>query len=299
MTGQFSSDSIFHMKAADAIAAKFIEAIKTTQVLPWQKQFVSLSPCNAATKKAYRGLNVLACSFMGNDNEFLTFRQAKEAGGSVKKGAKGIPICFWSKIEKKNQPQNRPFWLLRYYTVFNLNDVEGVKIARREIPNKNHTPDEIAEKIRLAAGVPVQHGGNQPAYFPGLHQISMPAPEQFKTSANYYKTLFHEITHGMAKVCGVELKGASSDYDAYGKEELVAELGANLLLQHCGISVAGLFDNSQAYFQGWLNNIQGDSSLLISAASQAQKRFDYIMARLNPSTEVAQPGDAEDSTDEA
>lgn len=287
------------MKAAEVIAAKFIEAIKTTQVLPWTKQFVSLAPCNALNKKLYRGLNIFSCLYFGKDNEFLTFHQAKEAGGTVKKGAKGIPICFWSRVQKKDAagnpaPNSKPFWFLRYYTVFSLSDIEGAKVARRELPNKTHTPDQLAEMIRAAAGCPVEHShaASSGSYSPALHKITMPNPEQFKTSANYYKTLFHEITHSLAKSTGVALD-CNFFSESYGKEELVAELGANLFLQHCGIDVAGLFDNSQAYFQSWLKNLEGDPTMLISAASQAQKRFDFILAKLNPSANIAVEGDAD------
>lgn len=188
---------------ASLIAERFIAAIKTTKVLPWQKQFVSLAPCNATTKKPYRGINVLLTSFFGTDNEFVTFNQARNAGGTVKKGAKGLPICFYSKIDKKDG--TKPFFFLRYSTVFNLSDTEGVKIARRALPNSTHNPIEAAEKIVALASARISHGSNQPCYIPASHQIKMPLAAQYKTTAAFYKTLFHEITHSLAKDLDIKL----------------------------------------------------------------------------------------------
>lgn len=270
-------------KVAQIIADKFITAMETTKALPWQKQFVSLMACNAVSKKPYRGINILLTSAFGADSEFITFNQAKAAGGVIKKGSKGIPICFYSKVTDKANPTAKPFMFMRYYNLFNLSDVEGGNIKRRELPNKSFSPDELAEKIAAAAGVPIKHGTNQPCYIPAKHEVNMPLPAQFKTTANYYKTLFHEVTHALSKDVGVKLE-CNFGSDSYGKEELIAELGANLFLTHCGIDAAGLFDNSQAYFEGWLGRIKGDAQLLISAASQAQKRYDILMARIYPPT---------------
>lgn len=278
------------MKVAAIIADKFITAIKTTSVLPWQRQFTALHHCNAVSKRPYRGINVLLASYFGNDTEFVTFNQAKAAGGTIKKGSKSFPICFFTKTKEKEG--ERPFWFLRYYNVFNLSDVEGGNIKRREMPNKSFAPDALADAIVKASGVPVEHGTNQPCYIPAVHKVKMPMPEQYKNTASYYKTLFHEITHSLAKETGIVLD-TSFGSESYGKEELIAELGANLFLTHCGIDAAGLFDNSQAYFQGWLEKISGDPQLLISAASQAQKRFDIIMARMNPAAVEADEEEGE------
>lgn len=280
------------MKVAQVIAEKFITAIQTTKVLPWQKQFTGMGYCNAVSKRQYRGINILLASYFGADSEYLTFNQAKAAGGMVKKGSKGIPICFYTKTPEK--PGKKSFFYMVYYTVFNLKDIEGGNIKRREMPNKNFAPIELAEKLALASGVPITHGADGASYIPARHEIKMPHAAQYNTTANYYKTLFHELTHAMGKACGVQFD-TNFGSDSYAKEELVAELGANLFLTHCGIDAEGLFDNSQAYFQGWLKRLQGDHSLLISAASQAQKRFDALMALVNP----AESADAEEGEEEA
>jgi antirestriction protein ArdC len=60
----------------------------------------------------------------------------------------------------------------------------------------------------------------------------------------------------------------------YGREELVADLGASFLCGLAGIEKTA--DNSAAYIQRWLKNIQEDASLLGWAAAKAQKSFDYI-----------------------
>jgi antirestriction protein ArdC len=72
--------------------------------------------------------------------------------------------------------------------------------------------------------------------------------------------------------------------DDYSKEELVAEMGAAMLCGGDGIESRTL-DNSASYLQSWINRLRFDSRLIVSAASQAQKAADYILARTAVETE--------------
>jgi len=107
----------------------------------------------------------------------------------------------------------------------------------------------------------------------------MPAKSLFNLAEEYYSTLFHELTHSTGHSTRVGREGiediAAFGSESYSKEELIAEMGAAMLCGVTGISPATI-PNSAAYLQGWINRLRGDSKLLVSAASQAQKAADYI-----------------------
>jgi antirestriction protein ArdC len=78
----------------------------------------------------------------------------------------------------------------------------------------------------------------------------------------------------------------------YSKEELVAEMGAAMLCGAAGIESQTL-GNSAAYLQSWINKLKSDSRLIVSAASQAQKAADYILARATTESDTKGENEAE------
>ena len=62
----------------------------------------------------------------------------------------------------------------------------------------------------------------------------------------------------------------------YSKEELVAELGAAMLVNQCGIETEKSFRNSAGYLQGWLKALKNDKRLIVSAAGKAEKAVKFI-----------------------
>jgi antirestriction protein ArdC len=54
-------------------------------------------------------------------------------------------------------------------------------------------------------------------------------------------------------------------------------MGAGYLNNHIGIIKDKLLDNSVAYLQYWIQILKNDKSILLEAASQAQKSVDYIL----------------------
>lgn len=274
------------MNVNEIITGKMIQSIADSGKLPWHRPWNAAGFRNITSGHAYRGINVIMLSIMGNnDTAFLTYNQARANGGNVRKGSKGIPIVFWQKFEKSET--RKASFMARYFTVFALKDCEGLpKLeAKREAPQCVHEPIQRAEAIVQAMGIEVTHGGNRACYSPSSDKISMPLPESFKSSAHYYATLFHEITHATLARIGGKHDGSFGS-ENYSKEELIAEMGANFLLSHCGIDSSDLFDNSQGYLSSWLSAIKGNPSLLISAASNAQKRFDYILLKTGVQAEA-------------
>lgn len=278
------------------ITGKFVEAIQTTGKLPWQKPWRCLNPFNAVSGKQYNGINLLMLSFFGTDNAFITFNQAKENGGSVKKGAKGFPIVYFKFLDKKvngklvmaanGKPEQVP--MMRYSTVFGLSDIDGCDTLKAKSASKGKAiefaPIEACQKLIENFSIPINHGGNSASYSPLFHRIDMPAKESFSSVELYYVTLFHEIGHSIAKELGEDLS-ANFGSDPYAKEELVAELFASFCLAQVGIDSTDLFNHSLAYLQSWQKKLMDDSNVLISAASKATKRFNWLLASQTQATE--------------
>ncbi|MDA2931531.1 zincin-like metallopeptidase domain-containing protein [Acidobacteria bacterium AH-259-O06] len=110
----------------------------------------------------------------------------------------------------------------------------------------------------------------------------MPPAEVFTGDAEYYSTIFHELTHSTGHKS--RLNRLDTDNLApfgsrdYSQEELVAEMGAAFLCGHCRIENRTI-DNSAAYIQGWLRRLRNDKGLVIFAAAQAQKAADFILGK--------------------
>lgn len=77
--------------------------------VPWHKPWsrgadgaVQL-PTNLVSKKAYRGVNVFLLGVSAFSSPYwVSFKQALDLGGNVRKGEKGTPCVFW-KVEKNEE----------------------------------------------------------------------------------------------------------------------------------------------------------------------------------------------------
>ncbi len=274
---------------SDVITEAIIKKLEAG-IIPWKRPWngSAMAPKNFKTGSAYRGINAFllantqhACPY------FLTFKQILEKKASLKAGSKGFPVVFWSMVTGSDQEtgdeKNIPF--MRYYTVFNLEQTDI------EIPAITETPldfSPIEEADRIVAEMPlcpeIRHGQSKAFYSPSLDYINMPKRELFESSELYYNVLFHEIGHATGSSRRLARKGVTeSSYfgsHEYSKEELVAEMTACIVMGELGI-IAETLDNSAAYIQSWLRALKSkdNRNLVVSAASQAQKAFDYILNR--------------------
>lgn len=282
--------------------------------LPWTARWTDFGPPrNYVSKKPYRGINNILLSNLGYEYPlYLTFKQAKDLGGRIRKGAKAVPVIYWKilKYDNSSNQENaasqdktsiKTIPLLRYYSVFNITDVEGItpKLPDRHIPNN---PIETCEQI--VSGMPnrpnLKHGGDQPYYNTQDDYVQMPTINNFDESERYYTTLFHELSHSTGHQSRLNRDGITKPTlfgsRAYSFEELVAEISACFLSNEAGIAYAN-FDNSVGYIQGWLANLiqtfKEDKSCFIKASAKAQQAADYILNRLQPTededTEFAPP----------
>lgn len=291
-------------KVYDVINSRIMELLEQGTV-PWRKTWNAASnqPKNLISKKEYRGINIfiLACQEYSSP-WFLTFNQCRSKGGHVRKGEKSTPVIFWKWLDKRDAGSdddetvtvNGKIPMLRYYSVFNLQQTEGIE--HPPSPETTVTPFTTIERAeQIVANMPlrpdIHYGGNQPAYSPVLDYVKVPVREAFESPEEFYATSYHELIHSTGHARRIGRKGILEPSffgsHEYSKEELVAEMGAAFLCGHAGIERT--IENSAAYIQGWLKALKNDKKLLIMAASQAQKASDYILNR---------QGGEDDSTDD-
>ena len=168
---------------------------------PWQADIGM--PRNLVSKKAYRGINVFILGSQHYDCPWwLSFTQVQAKGGRIRKGEKMSYVVFWKLLETtrtaEDGSQERAILpLLRYYTVINARQCEGVPLPPLEVDEREHTP--LAACEQLVAGIPnppaIHHGDTQAYYRPATDSLHLPAPQRFASAAHYYATLFHELTH--------------------------------------------------------------------------------------------------------
>jgi antirestriction protein ArdC len=257
--------------------------------VPWRKPWKAENggnPANFISRKPYRGVNWFMLTFSPYASPYwLTFKQAQSLGGCVRKGEKGTPIVFWNWVDSKTEkradgtPKKVPF--LKYFTVFNVEQCDGLDIPTWSAPSAEFNPIEEAEKI--VAGMPkaprISHGGARAFYRPSDDSVTMPPRESFDTEGNYYSVLFHELTHATGHESRLNRKGvvelAAFGDETYAKEELIAEMGAAFLCAESGIE--NTIDTSAAYIAAWLKALKNDAKLVVQAAAQAQKAADFIL----------------------
>jgi antirestriction protein ArdC len=223
---------------------------------------------------------------------WLTFRQAIQLGGNVRKGEKACPVVFWKqlKVEDKTSGEDRKIPLLRLYHAFNVAQCEGLKAqpAAVEITIVATKPAEIVANMPQAPII--KHGMSEAFYSPANDTVGMPRRERFESEAKYFATLFHELIHASGsekRLNRASITGRNGyGTDPYCKEELIAELGSAFLCGYADI-VDLTIDNSAAYLEGWLKQLKNDKMLIVYAAAQAQKATDFILGRTFAENEVA------------
>ena len=282
-----------NIKSYERITERIVGLLEQGTV-PWHKpwQVQTGLPRNLVTKKSYRGINPFLLMAAGYESpHWLTFRQAIQLGGSVKKGEKACPVVFWKQlaIEDKESAEQKKIPLLRLYYVFNVAQCEGLK----NTPAAEAETFVATEAAEIVAGMPqlpaIKHGMKQAFYSPPNDTVGMPERKRFDTEDVYHATLFHELVHStghekrLKRTSITERNGFGSD--PYCKEELIAELGSAFLCGHAGI-VERTIDNSAAYLEGWLKQLKQDKTLIVYAAAQAQKAADFILGH-TPESAVA------------
>lgn len=275
-------------------------------VIPWQKPWNSKvgAPCNIVSGKAYNGINILLLGNQSYDSKYwLTYKQCQDKGGNVKKGEKGSMVVFWQFLDKStgktvdtdsettSKGKDGAVPMLRYYTVFNSNQCDGLDLKKLQEELEQQKTENVSEEIVPAAmiaeyykdGPTVKYGFTRACYKPDKDEINMPNRERFQSPEMFFGVLYHEMVHstGLESRLNRRNSGETRTFgdEAYSREELVAEMGASFLCARAGIE--NTIDNSAAYIQSWMKALQNDKKLLVIAAGQAQKAAKFITKDLD------------------
>ncbi len=298
-----------HQHITDQIIAMLDRPLGEFQ-LPWHVPGGLTRPANAATGKAYQGVNILALWAAGelsgySSGLWATYRQWAALGAQVRKGEKGSYIVFYKSGSSSTAEQASE------------DDAEGAKsdlrvgrlIARASVVfaaeqvDNFHPPDppashpvttlEAAEALVRATGAIIHHGGHRAFYRPSTDSIHMPPRDVFRDTAHssateaYHSVLFHELTHwsGHPTRCNRDLAHRFGS-EAYAMEELVAELGAAFLCGDLGITPAPRADHAQ-YIANWLQVLRDDRRAIFTAASKASEAAAFLVSLTDLASELS------------
>ncbi|SPH17922.1 DNA primase TraC [Defluviimonas aquaemixtae] len=241
--------------------------------------------------EGYSGINVLTLWASAMERGFaapiwMTFKQARELGGHVRKGEKGSPVVYANTIVKTEVDEASgddvdvtiPF--MKGYTVFNVDQIEGLPAHYYAIAAGEQNPDERdakAEAFFAATGAQIETGGNSAYYRIDTDHIQMPAFETFVDAQRFYATLAHESVHWTRHEDRLDRSFGRKRFgdEGYAREELVAELGAAFLCADLGLVLEDRDDHA-AYIGSWLKVLKDDKRAIFSAAAHAQRAADYL-----------------------
>jgi antirestriction protein ArdC len=273
-----------HKEITDRIVARLKAGVVPWRQ-PWSSKGFGVMPRNALTQRAYSGANVILLWSRAQESGFsdprwLTFKQALELGGNVRKGEKGETVIYVSKLirqdEKTGEKRAIPF--LKAYTVFNVSQCDNLpsKIVNPfdGAPFCPNDREPLADAFIASTGANVRHGEPRAYYQPAGDFVNMPAFETFKSSSAYYGVAFHELGHWTgAKHRLAREFGKRFGDRAYSAEELVAELTSAFLCAEFA------FDNEgadAAYIAHWVQFLTEHEKAIVAAAAAASRAVEFM-----------------------
>jgi len=285
---------------------------------PWREPFRrdpnSGFPMNVISQKKYTGVNPLLLMATSMEKGYKskwwgTYRQWHGMGGQVKKGEHGSRIFFYRPIKKEEEedPRKRYFFVLRSFTIFNVEQVEGdhLSLFRATAPSQLEdrflaglSYDHVDEML-LATGAKVEIGDEPKYQYPPADKIIMPKKSLFVDLRSYYATQFHEYVHWTETRCGWPPKHAGlQGCDLEAMTELVAEIGACYLETEMEIPHCEDMSNHHKYIQTWLRVLKGNPRHIFVASHQATKAVDYLLSFSRPVTKAEDTEEESDDGDE-
>src|SRR5271169_5890206 len=276
-------------------------------VRPWVRSWNADHAAGRITRplrhngKPYTGINVLSLWANAMAQNFaasiwMTFKQASELEGHIRKGEKGSLVVYADSITRKETDEktgdeiDREIPFLKGYTVFNVEQIEGLPegyYAKAAPTLDPVTRIEHAEKFFAALGATTRHGGNRAFYSIAADAIQMPPFESFQDANNYYATLAHECTHwtGSKARLDRDFGGHRFGSEGYAVEELVAELGAAFLCADLELALEPREDHA-SYIATWLKVLAADNRAVFTAAAHAQRATEFINSRASAAAQV-------------
>lgn len=258
-----------------------LEAGVKPWVCPWTGSGAASGlPANFSTGTAYSGINIMllwssAAELGYTDPRWLTYKQAAEQGGQVRKGEHGTTIIYYKMLEKENEAgETEHIPMLKTFTVFNVQQIDNLAVEYAALPAASFDPIEKAEALTVRSGAKITEKGIQAFYRPSTDEIYLPERFRFNNAADFYATQLHELIHWTgAKSRLNREKGGKYGSDKYAFEELIAELGCAFLMADLGIT--GDVQH-ESYISSWLKALNDDKRFIFKAASAASKAHRYL-----------------------
>ncbi|WP_449566810.1 zincin-like metallopeptidase domain-containing protein [Methylobacter psychrophilus] len=282
----------------EIVAEKLIKQLEEGTA-PWQRPWDSgesgaFLPYNPVTDNRYKGINSLYLLAQARDDQrWMTYKQAIEAGAQVRKGEKGTGIQYWKFVDEhlKKDAAGKPLVdsngkpvkdvvklerpQVFFATVFNAEQIDGLPPIQRQEQTWN--PIERAEGILAACGVAIHYNGSGRAFYrPLTDSIHLPDKGQFPSAENFYATALHELGHSTGHPDRLN-RDLSHPFgsEGYAREELRAEIASMILGDTLGIG----HDPSQhaAYVGSWIKALKDDPLEIFRAAADAEKIQNYVL----------------------
>ena len=298
-----------------AITAQIVDALSQGGLPPWRQPWRADrncgTPANVVSKRNYTGVNPLLLAIAAHKHNLQsrwwgTFNQWKGMGGQVKArpahvrpGRWGTQIVFCRPVTKTEKTpdgddEDKTFFFLKTYTVFNLDQVEGACLDPLRAGNApltaadTHSRHEEAERVIAATFADIRHGGDRAFYRPKEDFILMPERGRFESAESYYETLAHELCHWSEHPSRLNWNRAEKE-NTYALGELVAELGACYLMGEVGLPLADTWTNSASYLQSWLKAMNQDPRFIFRATAHASCAADHVLSYSRNLTPEEQP----------
>lgn len=269
----------------DEIAQMFIKAMEEGTA-PWQRPWSSsaLSPKNGITGHEYRGMNAILLLIAPHDDpRYCTFKQARDAGYTIKKGGKGHLIkycCFLSNEDEENDEEEKGIFMQKYFYVFNFEDIEGVPTF--EIPEEKKEFNTIikCEEVLRNFDVQIEESkiGNEAFYNRSADKIVIPDRHRFVDELAFYHTAFHEMAHATGATKRLNRNCGIFGSETYAFEELIAEITSFLVGRALGCGSTPKKE-SVSYVASWIKQLKQDNRLIFKACKLAEQACNRI---LNP-----------------
>jgi antirestriction protein ArdC len=245
-------------------------------------------PTNAKTGEAYHGINVLLlwaemAEKTYSSSQWLTYKQAADLGGQVRKGEKSVMCVYYQTVQRQDdQPdeERESYFLAKPFWLFNILQIDGLPTDLvAPVAVKDFNASQEAEQIIIKTHAQIDYGFDSAYYATLQDKICMPHRERFTSPENFYATAFHELTHWTGHESRLNRQfGRRFGDDAYAFEELVAELGAAFTVGQLGM-VDATIEAHADYVQGWQKVLRTDKQAIFTAASQAAKSTEFLLSR--------------------
>ncbi|WP_254508989.1 ArdC family protein [Anatilimnocola floriformis] len=280
-----------YSRVTDRIVAELEAGVR-----PWLKPWNAEHAAGRITRplrfngERYSGINVLMLWAEAETKGYacpiwMTFNQARELGGFVKKGEHGSPVVYASKFKKSEtddagQEVERDIPFLKEYTVFNVEQIESLPdwyYQLKETPKPQLQRIEAADRFFANTKADIRTGGTQAYYAAGSDHIQMPRFECFSDAESYAATLAHELTHWTKHASRLNREFGRKRWgdEGYAMEELVAELGSAFLSADLRITPE-VRDDHASYVANWLKVLKDDKRAIFTAASYASRAVDFL-----------------------